>query len=82
MLAINGEKDIQVNYEQNLPAIKAALNKGGNKKVKIVSLPMHNHLFQRCTTGAPAEYATIEETFSPEALAIITKWIKKTMKAK
>ncbi|MGB8357400.1 MAG: alpha/beta hydrolase, partial [Bacteroidales bacterium] len=62
--------------------IKAALNKGGNKKVRTVSLPMLNHLFQHCTTGAPAEYSTIEETFSPEALEIIAKWIKKTVKVK
>ncbi|MGB8357576.1 MAG: alpha/beta fold hydrolase [Bacteroidales bacterium] len=82
VLALNGEKDLQVNYEENLPAIKAALKKGGNKKVKTISLPMLNHLFQHCTTGAPAEYSTIEETFSPEALEIIAKWIKKTVKVK
>jgi len=82
VLALNGEKDMQVNYEQNLPAIKAALKKGGNKKVRTISLPMLNHLFQHCTTGAPAEYSTIEETFSPEALEIITKWIKKTVRVK
>ena len=82
VLALNGDKDLQVNYEQNLPVIKAAVNSGGNKKVKTVIMPGHNHLFQHCTTGAPAEYSTIEETFSPEALDIITKWIKKTMKEK
>jgi fermentation-respiration switch protein FrsA (DUF1100 family) len=82
VLALNGEKDMQVNYEQNLPAIKAALNSGGNKKVKTMALPDLNHLFQHCTTGALAEYITIEETFSPEALGIITKWIKKTVKVK
>jgi len=82
VLALNGDKDLQVNYEQNLPAIKTSVNSGGNKKVKTVVLPGHNHLFQHCTTGAPAEYITIEETFSPEALVIITKWIKKTVKVK
>ena len=82
VLALNGDKDMQVNYQQNLPAIKEALKKGGNRKVKTVVLPMHNHLFQRCTTGAPSEYVTIEETFSPEALGLITEWIKKTVKVK
>ena len=82
VLALNGEKDLQVNYEVNLAAIKAALKKGGNKKVKTISLPMHNHLFQHCTTGGLAEYSTIEETFSPEALEIMTTWIRKTMKVK
>jgi hypothetical protein len=82
VLALNGDKDLQVNSELNLPAIKTAVISGGNKKVKTVILPGHNHLFQHCTTGAPAEYTTIEETFSPEALDIITKWIKKTLKVK
>ena len=82
VLALNGDKDLQVNYEQNLPVIKAAVTSGGNKKIKTVVMPGHNHLFQHCTTCAPSEYSTIEETFSPEALDIITKWIKKTVKEK
>ncbi len=82
VLALNGEKDLQVNYEQNLPAIKNALAQGGNRKVKVISLPGHNHLFQHCATGSPEEYASIEETFSPEALEIMTKWIRKTIKIK
>ncbi|MCK7536521.1 MAG: hypothetical protein MZV63_38845 [Marinilabiliales bacterium] len=65
VLALNGEKDIQVNHEQNLPAIKSALKKGGNRKVKTVALPGLNHLFQHAETGAITEYQTIEETFSP-----------------
>ncbi len=82
VLALNGEKDIQVNHEQNLPAIKAAVKKGGNRKVKAVSLPDLNHLFQHAATGAISEYATIEETFSPEVLDMMTVWIRKTMKVK
>lgn len=82
VLALNGDKDMQVNYEQNLPAIKNGLKGGGNRKVKTVVLPMHNHLFQHCTTGAPSEYVAIEETFSPEALRLMTEWIKKMLKVK
>jgi hypothetical protein len=40
-----------------------------------VELPGLNHLFQHATTGSPNEYATIPETFSPEALDIIAAWI-------
>jgi pimeloyl-ACP methyl ester carboxylesterase len=82
VLALNGDRDLQVNSEQNLSAIKAAVNAGGNKKAKIIIMPGHNHLFQHCTTGAVEEYSAIEETFSPEALEIITNWIKKTVKVK
>jgi pimeloyl-ACP methyl ester carboxylesterase len=82
VLALNGEKDLQVNYEENLPAIKAALKEGGNRKVKTVALPGLNHLFQHAETGAPGEYLNIEETFSPEVLTLMTSWIKKTTKTK
>lgn len=76
VLAINGEKDLQVPPKENLEAIKKALQKGGNKRVTIKELPNLNHLFQECKTGSPDEYATIEQTFSPIALEEITKWIK------
>ncbi len=76
VLALNGEKDLQVPPKENLAAIKNALAKGGNKKVTAIELPGLNHLFQECKTGLPAEYSTIEQTFSPIALAEILKWIK------
>ena len=75
VLALNGEKDLQVPPRQNLPAIKAALIKGGNNKVTTIELPNLNHLFQECKTGSPGEYAQIEQTFSPIALEEITRWI-------
>ena len=82
VLALNGEKDIQVNHEQNLPAIKNAVKKGGNRKVKTVAMPGLNHLFQHAETGAITEYQTIEETFSPEVLGMMSSWIRKTLKMK
>jgi uncharacterized protein len=75
VLALNGEKDTQVAANENLPAIQKALKSSGNKSVKAIKLPGLNHLFQHCKTGLPAEYGTIEETFSPEVLKIITEWI-------
>ncbi len=75
VLALDGEKDLQVSAAQNLPAIEKALRSSGNNKVKTVLLPDLNHLFQHCKTGLPSEYSNISETFSPEALKIITDWI-------
>jgi len=80
VLAINGEKDLQVPPKENLEAIKKALQNGGNKRVTIKEFPNLNHLFQECKTGSPDEYATIEQTFSPTALEEITKWIKQQTK--
>jgi uncharacterized protein len=76
VLAINGEKDVQVPPKENLNAIKNALKKGRNKKVTIKEMPNLNHLFQECTTGLPYEYERIEQTFSPMALTEILKWIE------
>jgi len=75
VLALNGEKDLQVSAKENLPAIEKALRSSGNKSVKTVKLPELNHLFQHCNTGLPSEYSSIEETFSPGALKIIADWI-------
>ena len=80
VLAINGEKDLQVPPKENLGPIAAALKKGGNKKVTIIELPGLNHLFQECTTGSPDEYAVIEQTMSPVAMAEILKWIQEQTK--
>lgn len=76
VLAINGEKDLQVPPKANLEAIKKALAKGRNKDVTIKEFPNLNHLFQECKTGSPAEYATIEQTFSPTVLSEILNWIQ------
>lgn len=76
VLALNGEKDLQVSASQNLPAIEKALKKAGNKHFKVVSLPELNHLFQHCKTGLPNEYYHIEETFSPEVLSLIRDFIR------
>lgn len=80
VLALNGEKDLQVPPEENLSAIGDALEKGGNKDVTIKELANLNHFFQECESGSPAEYATIEQTFSPTALAEISDWILEQVK--
>jgi fermentation-respiration switch protein FrsA (DUF1100 family) len=77
VLVLNGEKDLQVPPAQNLPAIRKALENGGNKHFEVDELPGLNHLFQTAKTGAPAEYAEIEETMSPVALDKIASWILK-----
>jgi uncharacterized protein len=77
VLDINGEKDLQVPPEQNLPAIRKALTAGGNKNFEVVELPGLNHLFQTAKTGGVGEYGDIEETMSPAALEKVASWILK-----
>ncbi|HNW54082.1 MAG TPA: alpha/beta fold hydrolase, partial [Bacteroidales bacterium] len=80
VLAVNGDKDLQVPAQVNLDAIKKALEKGGNKKVTTRVFPGLNHLFQECKTGSPSEYAGIEQTISPVVLEEVTQWIVKQTK--
>jgi len=80
VLAMNGEKDLQVPSKENLTAIKNALKIGGNENVTIKEFPRLNHLFQECKTGLPNEYAKIEQTFSPIVLTEISNWILNQIK--
>ncbi len=66
VLAINGEKDLQVPPKENLEAIDKAFKGGGNKDVTIKEFPGLNHLFQPCKSGLPSEYGKIETTFAPK----------------
>lgn len=80
VLALNGEKDVQVPPQENLRAITEAFRIGGNQRVSIQELPGLNHLFQTCKTGSMTEYAQIEETFSPRALDTVSSWISATLR--
>ncbi|MFD2562548.1 alpha/beta hydrolase family protein [Aquimarina rubra] len=80
VLAMNGDKDLQVPADENLMVIKNSLTKGSNDSVKIMKLENLNHLFQECKTGAMSEYSEIEQTFSPTALDVITSWIQEQTK--
>lgn len=77
VLALTGERDLQVPPKQNLPAIAAALKAGGNRDFTTIELPELNHLLQTSRTGSLNEYAQIEETMSPKALELIANWIIK-----
>lgn len=75
VLAINGEKDLQVPPEENLQAIEKALEAGGNPDYTIKEMPGLNHLFQTAETGSPSEYGNIQETVSPAVPELIGAWI-------
>jgi uncharacterized protein len=75
VLALNGDKDIQVPSGLNLDAIAAALARGGNEEATTMALPGLNHLFQHCGKCNVGEYAMIEETISAEVLEMVCRWI-------
>lgn len=76
VLALNGDKDVQVPADMNLSAIDAALKKAGNTHYETKKLTGLNHLFQECQTGSPEEYVQSEQTISPIALDEMGKWLQ------
>jgi pimeloyl-ACP methyl ester carboxylesterase len=75
VLALTGEKDLQVPASQSLPVLAQALNAGGDQRATVKALPGLNHLLQTAKSGSPSEYAGIEETMSPAAMEMIADWI-------
>jgi len=80
VLAIIGEKDLQVPSEVNLDAIEVALEEGGNTQYIVKELAGLNHLFQEAKSGSPSEYAQIEQTIAPQALELMSSWILEQVK--
>ena len=75
VLAINGDKDLQVSADSNISAMKRIFADSGNPDVTLRVLPGQNHLFQQADSGLPDEYARISQTIAPETLGLISDWI-------
>jgi len=72
VLALYGDKDRQIDAAGEARAWRAAL--GDHADVR--TLAGLNHFFQEADTGAPTEYATIEQTISPTVLETIVGWLR------
>jgi pimeloyl-ACP methyl ester carboxylesterase len=73
VLALQGSLDLQVAPTSNLDGLRQGLT--ANPDVTLTLLENRNHMFQTAETGSIAEYGQIEETFSPEALVMMSEWI-------
>ena len=71
VLAINGEKDLQVDAVANQQLMRKYLSKKQSHQFHIA--PNANHLLQTCTTGSPTEYGDIEETIGEETLRLLDR---------
>ncbi len=74
VLALVGEKDLQVPPAENLKEIARAL-KPGSPHSSVRQLPGLNHAFQTAKTGKASEYLLIEETVAPSALNLVSSWM-------
>jgi uncharacterized protein len=77
ILALNGDKDVQVVAGPNLLAMEASLKKSPAKSREIKELKGLNHLFQHCTWCTVQEYGQLEETIAPGVLETIADWLER-----
>lgn len=75
VLVLNGDKDFQVPFELNIPAIEQALADAGNTEYDVIVYDGLNHLFQPSVTGFMDEYYQIETTIAPQVLTDIIHWL-------
>ncbi len=78
VLALQGELDLQVPPKKAKETIESALKLAGNEFGTVLILPELNHLFQKCKTGSPMEYGTIDEAVNPMVLDLVKNWILST----
>ena len=78
VLALGGEKDLQVPPAENLQEIERAL-KGRAPQTVVRQLPGLNHNLQTARTGKDSEYFLIEETVAPSLLALLSTWMMKVV---
>lgn len=72
VLAMFGEKDLQVSARVEAPIMRDALQ---NPWSEVRVLEGLNHLFQPAQTGLPTEYEQIEITMSERAMSQVSNWI-------
>lgn len=77
VLAINNEKDIQVDALTNSMGIEKSLSESSRKVSKVAIQKGLNHLFQHCDTCDFMEYGSIEETFDVNTMKMMVDWINK-----
>ncbi len=75
VLALFAELDRHVPARENGAAAKRQLQAAGNRDWAVETIAGCNHLFQRCETGYPDEYFTIDHDISPEVLSRVSGWI-------
>lgn len=75
VLALFGERDLQVPLSQNRPVVERIIG-AGHARSTVRTYPAANHLFQTAVTGNPAEYGTLPRAFVPGLLDDIATWIR------
>ena len=76
VLALNGDRDLNVPATENLAGIGRALSAGGNPDHTEIEYAGLNHMFNHNGEGEPADTTVAIETISPEVLDQVSSWIR------
>lgn len=75
VLAIGGERDFVAPPDHHLANIERILAQAPSSDITITVFPRLNHLLQEAETGLPIEYASLQNSLSPDALITVSEWI-------
>jgi pimeloyl-ACP methyl ester carboxylesterase len=75
VLALYGEKDVQVPAGLNAPALKQTFREVGKTNYEVQVLDDANHLFQKAVTGSADEYEELPKEFVPGFTEAVAAWI-------
>jgi uncharacterized protein len=75
VLAVWGERDLQVLPELNRAMYETAALRNPQLRLESHVLPGLNHLLQPCSDGLPRRYSQIETTLDPALLDLICSWL-------
>jgi fermentation-respiration switch protein FrsA (DUF1100 family) len=75
LLAILGDRDVQVPPAQSIPVFESLYSGRRRALLTIHRLPGVNHMLQPARRGGMDEYTEIEQTIAPAVLARIDEWL-------
>jgi len=75
VLAVTGSQDLETPVSTQLPALAAALRRGGNRAFTTAVVPNVTHFFQTVASTTPQSPYDNPETFSPASLTLIGNWL-------
>jgi pimeloyl-ACP methyl ester carboxylesterase len=75
VLAIFGERDLQVPVESNRAVMQEIAKKAATPRFTIEVIPTANHLYQASTTGSITEYAKLKKEFAPGFVETLLAWL-------
>jgi len=81
VLVVYASKDTQAPARENLAAARALLDDLKMDDWTIMEAPDMNHAFQRCTTGMPDEYESIDHVMAGEVMDEVSAWMLRTAAA-